>query len=427
MRHNTAVVIPCLNEAPNLEVLLPKIKRILAETRIPAEVYVIDGNSTDETVSTARRLGAHVIPQRGRGYGGAIKTAFEDIDATYLITIDADGSHPPSILKYLYAARHDAEIIIASRWMSQGYAEMPFSRWILSRILNAVFRIVLCLPFFDLSSGYRLYNKRAVANLCLRMTSYAILQEILVRAYCFGYAIKEIPLHYFPRLHGKSHARLWKFGKEYLHSLYHLWVLRNSIASADYDTRAFFSRIPMQRFWQRKRYRILRKYIGDSLRVLDTSCGSSQLLNGMPQIVGMDILPGKLRFMRAPGRSLVQASVYDIPFRNDAFEVVVSSQTIEHIRQDEKIFRELARCVEPGGVLIVGTVDYGSWQWPVIEKLYKLFKPQGYADEHISHYTRASLQQCLSEAGMVVEDVSYILGGEIIVKARKTKPVMVSK
>ncbi len=414
-----AVVIPCLNEAPNLRILLPRVHEVVSAFHLPATVWVVDGGSTDGTPEVAEELGAHVLRQRGRGYGGAIRTAFEDIDAGFLITLDADYSHHPAILKYLYEAREHADIVIASRYVGEGHAEMPLGRAVLSRVLNEVFRRVLSLPVRDISSGYRLYRRDVIANLAPKHETYAVLQEILVKAYCEGFQVREIPFHYLPRKHGKTHARLFRFGVDYLAVLAKMWHLRNGIESGDYDSRAFHSRIPLQRYWQRKRYRILLEFIGEALRVLDTGCGSSQLLNGAPQIIGADVQPRKLRFMRRPGRSLVASSTYALPFPDGAFEVVISSQVIEHIEETPGLFDELARCVEPGGVLILGTPDYGGWQWPLIERLYKLAKPGGYADEHITHYTFDGICKRLEERGFTIEGHRYILGGELIVKARK--------
>ena len=68
---------------------------------------------------------------------------------------------------------------------------------------------------------------------------------------------------------------------------------------------------------------------------------------------------------------------------------------------------------------MLGTVDYGRWQWPLIERAYSIAKPTGYADEHITHYTRETLMARLGRMGLRVEDCRYILGGEIIIKARK--------
>lgn len=414
-----AVVVPCLNEADNLQLLLPQIGAVLQELDIPASVYIVDGGSTDGTPAVAERFGAQVLQQRGTGYGGAIKTAFEDIEATYLITLDADMSHHPAILKYLYAMRHQAEIVIASRYMKQGYGAMPWSRKILSGSLNWGFRHLLDLPVGDLSSGFRLYHRKAVKALNLEFSTYAVLQEILVKAFCEGYKVKEIPFHYLPRRHGKTHARLLRFGRDYLAVLWKMWSLRNSIASADYDNRAFNGLVPLQRYWQRERYRIILGFIGDKLRVLDAGCGSTQILNGAPQIIGLDLQLRKLRFMRRRGRRLVNASTFALPFRDQAFEVVISSEVIEHIEESDALFDELIRCVAPGGILILGTPDYGGWQWPFIEWLYGRLKPSGYAEEHITHYTFERLVQRLERMGLTIEDYKYILGAELIIKARK--------
>jgi len=272
---SVAVVIPCLNEAKNLEILLPRVYEVLRASRIPATVFVVDGGSTDGTQETASRLAATVIPQRGKGYGGAIKTAFESVDAEFIITLDADFSHHPAFIRYLYELSDEAEIVIASRYTDQGYAAMPLFRKILSSVLNGTFRHCLSVPTRDLSSGYRLYHRQAVMGLDLTYHTYAVLQEILVKAYSRGYRVREIPFHYLPRRHGRSHARLLRFGWVYLKALHSLWKLRNSIESADYDTRAFYSKIPLQRWLQRKRYRIILDYIEDRLRVLDTACGST--------------------------------------------------------------------------------------------------------------------------------------------------------
>ena len=414
-----AIVLPCLNEGHNLGYLLPKIKEVIATMAVEAEIYVIDGGSTDDTVDVARSQGVHVLSQRGTGYGGAIRTAFEDIRATWLLTMDADFSHHPVFIKYLYARRNDAEIVIASRYMTQGYGEMPWTRKLLSGSLNWVFGRVLDINIRDLSSGFRLYHRNAIVNLKLQYDTYAVLQEILIKSYSQGYRVIEEPFHYLPRRHGSSHARVFKFGVVYLKALFTLWGLRNSIRSADYDTRAFYSRIPLQRWWQRERYRIIRDFTEDKMRILDSGCGSTQILNAVPQTIGMDVQHNKLRYMRRPARALVNASIFDLPFCDASFEVIISSQVIEHVPESPAIFSEVARCLEPGGIYILGTPDYGRWQWPVIEKLYAFAQPNGYADEHITHYSLQSLQEHLKSHGFEIIAYKYILGAELIIKAQK--------
>ena len=414
-----AIVVPCLDEAENLRTLLPMLKSVADTLDTDAALYVLDGGSKDGTPQVAAEHGVAVLQQRGKGYGGAIRTALEDIDAEYILTLDADFSHPPAFIRYLWAVRDQAEIVIASRYAPQGFGAMPLSRTVLSGLLNVVFRKVLSLDVHDLSSGFRLYRRRAVCKLNLTYDTYAILQEILVKSYCEGYRVREIPFHYRPRKHGSTHARLFQFAVVYLKALRTMRNLRNSIESADYDSRAFFSRIPLQRWWQRRRYRIILDLIGAHMRVLDAGCGSTQMLNGAPQIVGMDLQHKKLRFMRRAGRRLVNASTFDLPFKRESFDVVVSSQVIEHIPEEDQVFEELDRVLAPGGMLIVGTVDYGRPWWPMIEKAYAFFQPRGYADEHITRYTFDKLKQRLEGMGYVLETYRYIMAGEMILQARK--------
>jgi len=422
-----AVAIPCRNEAENLADLLPRLREVLEDLGVPFQIYILDGGSVDATMDVARSHGARVLSAEGPGYGQALRRAFQDIDAPWIATLDPDFSHHPAFLKYLFAQRDRADILIASRYAPGGYARMPWLRRWGSKTLNVLLRTALSVPVRDLSSGFRLYRRKVARRLKLKQDGFAILQESLVKAYCLGYEVREIPFHYQPvrippgrgGLEPGSRRQPVGYALDSLRVLARLWRVRNSIQSADYDSRAFYSRIPLQRWWQRRRYEIILSYVGDRARVLDAGCGSTQILNGAPQMVGMDIRLAKLRFMRRPGRPLVQGSVFDLPFRDGAFEVVVCSQVIEHLPEDPSILRELVRVLEPGGSLILGTPDYGTWKWPLIEKAYGMAQPGGYADEHITHYTREGLTRGLREIGLTIEGCQAIAGAELVIHARK--------
>ena len=416
-----AIMISCPNNPAELERLVGSIHRIVRDFRLPATVHLVDDGRQPEQAHTARALGVPVVAQRGEGYGALIKAAAEGTTCRYLITLDGDGLHPPELLPHLFAGRDRADVVIASRYVPQGFTQMPWWRELGSRAMNRTFRRLLGLPFHDLSSSYRLYRRDLLDRVFPVMSTDAALQEILIKSYCEGYSIAEVPMHYLAtrRRRGRGVSRLVRLGADYVRTFTAMWKLRNSIDSADYDTRAFFSRIPFQRWWQRRRYAIVSDYVGDRARVLDAGCGSTQLLNRFPQAIGMDYSRRKLRFMRRPGRRLVNGSTRHLPFRSGAFDVVISSQVIEHLPADPRIFEELDRCLRPGGTLVLGTVDYGRWQWPLIERLYAVFKPTGYAHEHITHYTHRNLTDIIRGLGMSVEGSRYICGGEVIFKARK--------
>jgi SAM-dependent methyltransferase len=335
------------------------------------------------------------------------------------LTLDADLSHEPAFAAKLWRARTEADIIIASRYVRGGTAFAGTSRVWLSRLLNLWLRRVLSIPVRDLSSGFRLYRREILCNLRLEAQNFEVLEEALVKAYAQGYSVFEVPFTYFPRESGRSHARLLRFGLTLIQASASLWKLRNSIQSADYDDRAFYSLIPIQRYWQRRRHRITTSWARRARRVLDIGCGSSVIIQSLNNAVGMDVSMGKLRFLRRRGIELVRGSAFALPFKDATFDCVISSQVIEHIPYDEALFSEIVRVLQPGGELIIGTPDYATVGWQIIEPLYGALLPGGYHDEHITHYTRESLAAILVRHGLVHEETAYIVGSELIMRFRK--------
>ena len=78
----------------------------------------------------------------------------------------------------------------------------------------------------------------------------------------------------------------------------------------------------------------------------------------------------------------------------------------------------MVRHARPGGYVIVGTPDYATW-WTTIEKIYGAVQPDGYADEHITHYTFDSLKAEVEALGCTFIDHSYVYGAELIMRFRK--------
>lgn len=414
------VAIPALNEGPNLALLLPQLTEVLKQLEIKYEILVVTRHADQLTLDEAHKAGATVIEQTRRGYGGALAAAFQGASGEYVLTMDADLSHRPTFVRDLWAQRHTAEVVIASRYVTGGSASMPRSRYVLSRTLNAFFRFGLDLPVRDLSSGFRLYKLDVLRQQPLNASDFDALEEVLLRAFAGGWRTKEVPFLYAPREHGTSNARLFKFGLAYLRTFWSLWKLRNSILCADYDDRAHDSRIPLQRYWQRQRFAHITDLIRGQGPVLDVGCGSSRIIGALPAgSVGLDVLIRKLRYVRKFSKMLVCGSGFTLPFQDASFPCVLCSQVIEHVPKNSPILDELCRVLKPGGRLVLGTPDYANWEWVITEKLYGMFAPGAYADEHISHYTCAELVRLFENRGFRLEAKRYILRGELILAFRK--------
>ena len=278
---------------------------------------------------------------------------------------------------------------------------------------------MLSVPVRDLSSGYRLYRREVLEQLKIGGRNFEVLEEILVKAYSAGFSITEVPFTYFPRNRGVSHARLVRFGLDLAKSSFKLWKLRNSLESADYDARAFYSLIPMQRYWQRARHHIVTSWARGAGLTLDAGCGSSMIVQSLTNAIAMDYNFSKTRFLHHLGIPAVRASAFALPFKDETFDCVVSSQVIEHIQRDQVLFDEMWRVLRPGGMLIIGTPDYATWQWRTIEPLYGMLMPWAYKDEHVTHYTREDLVSVMERMGFVHEETAYVARAELIMRYRK--------
>ena len=414
------IIIPARNEAKNLAKLLPRIRRVVSSTDINVDIVVVDEQPDPETRMNVEKNECFLLSPYTRGYGGAIIAGINHAQSEFIITMDADFSHSPDFLIDLWRARHSADIIIASRYVPGGKAIMPLSRLLLSKIINVVFSRGLDLSVRDMSSGFRLYRTKPIKNLNLIRDDFDIQQEILVKTLAKGYIVREIPFTYQPRRHGSSHARVFRFGISYLKTFSSLWLLRNSIHSADYDDRAYDSWVIIQRYWQRQRYKHIVQLSKEYNRIIDIGCGSSRILEALtPDSVGLDIQLRKLRYARKFLPDLIQGSALELPVKTGYFSCVICSQVIEHI-EGQDVLSELDRILKDGGRLILGTPDYGNWQWRFTEWFYGKLLPQAYADEHITHYTRDRLiKEFVEERGYSLQAIRYILQGELILALQK--------
>ncbi|MBI2332730.1 MAG: methyltransferase domain-containing protein [Chloroflexi bacterium] len=413
-----SIIIPAVGKTQVDEGALSQIRVALASLSIRFEILVV----TSRPNQTVHVGDAEVVSISSHGYGNALQAGFERAVGEFIVVMDVDQKDPARFLRDLWDARATADVVIASRYVSGGKTHMPFLRTFFSRALNVVFSRGLDFQIRDMSCGFRLYKAQIVKNLTLVCTDYDILQEILVSVLMEGYHIREIPFEYHAADGEEVFLRIARFGMAYLKTFARLWKLRNSIASADYDARAYNSLMPPQRYWQRQRYKHITGLLKDQGKCLDVGCGSSRIIGKLPAgSIAVDILHRKLRYVRRYEKMRAQASLFNLPVESGAFPCVLCSQVVEHIPRPGAM-DELDRVLQPGGFLILGTPDYAKWQWIVIEWLYKVILPQAYADEHITHYTCKELvDEFVGKRGYQLIARHYILQGELILGLRKSQ------
>ncbi len=224
---DVSVLILALNEAENIPILLTRLHQQLKAMGVSYEIVVIDGHSQDNTKILAQQNGARVELQEQLGYGFALKQGIKTCCGEYVLGIDADLSHEPLFIPDMWKARKDADLVIASRFISNkaSFESSPY-RVAISKAGNMLFKCILSLPVKDLSSGFRLYRSEVIKGIDLEGRNFDILPEILVKMYSAGYKILEIPFSYKPRTSGRSNFKLIAFFCSYMRTMWQMRCIR---------------------------------------------------------------------------------------------------------------------------------------------------------------------------------------------------------
>jgi len=196
--------------------LITAVVALSAHQLFSLRVIVVDDGSTDgtgeELVALQRAVAVLDVVQHpsNRGFARALKTGIaeacrQQCDAA--VFMDSDLSHRPQDLTRLVAAiAAGADLALGSRFVPGGGMDgVPWWRVLISRTGNAFGRIVLGLPFRDLTTGYRAVRRAVLESIVLGEDSFTIQLESVVKAVAAGFTVVEVPIVIGRRCHGASH------------------------------------------------------------------------------------------------------------------------------------------------------------------------------------------------------------------------------
>ena len=205
-----SLVIPVRNEARNIGWVLEQI------ADEATEIILVDGDSTDVTIVTARRSrpDIRVVPQQGPGKGSALRTGFLAATGDIVIMMDADGSMSPSeIPHYVHFLANGYDFVKGSRFISGGSSlDITWFRRLGNRFLLGVFNSLYQGHLTDLCYGFCAFDRRYLEHLHLSSTGFEIEAEMTVRAMQAGLRIAEVPSVELPRRSGASNLHAIRDG-----------------------------------------------------------------------------------------------------------------------------------------------------------------------------------------------------------------------
>ncbi len=215
-----SVVIPCLNEAENIEHCVVRSREVLADSRIDGEVIVVDNNSTDGSGEIASRSGAIVIRERRPGYGAAYLAGLEAARGEYIVMLDADLTYDfEEIPRFLKEMEKGAEMVIGDRMDNIKPGAMPWlHRYVGNPLLTGILNLFFSTGVTDAHCGMRAVRREVLERLDLRTTGMEFASEMVIRASKENLRIAQIPIEYHPR-GGESKLSSFRDGWRHLRFL----------------------------------------------------------------------------------------------------------------------------------------------------------------------------------------------------------------
>jgi glycosyltransferase involved in cell wall biosynthesis len=230
-----SVVIPCLNEAENIELCVRTALEALASSGIDGEVLVVDNASEDDSAALAAAAGARVVHEPRRGYGSAYLAGFAAAHGRYIVMADADLTYDfNEIPRFVAALEEGAELVMGDRMDNIHPGAMPWlHRYVGNPILTGLLNMFFRTGVNDAHCGMRALRTDVLPRLDLRTTGMEFASEMVIRAAKENLRIAEFPIEYHPR-GGESKLSSFRDGWRHLrfllvHSPTHLFILPGAL------------------------------------------------------------------------------------------------------------------------------------------------------------------------------------------------------
>ncbi len=228
---NTAealVVIPAFNEEQDLGGVIRQIKELNE-----FDVLVVNDGSTDRTAEVAcdaqatvlnlsQQLGAWGALQTGLRY--ALRNGYK-----YVLTMDADGQHEAVWIWEMFqpVISGDADVSIGS-CVRRGSRARKLA-WVLLKAASG-------LTMQDITSGFRVYNERAIRVLSGRQATLLDYQDVgvLVQLNNAGLRLTDVPVTMLPRSSGTSRVyHSWLVVASYMFQTLLLGISKRKVRNRD--------------------------------------------------------------------------------------------------------------------------------------------------------------------------------------------------
>lgn len=206
------IIIPAYNEAENIE----RVVNNLIENYPQYDYIIINDGSTDATEEICKENGYQVLNLPiNMGIGGAVQTGYcyaRDNGYDAAVQIDGDGQHDVSFLESMleFLETKQADVVIGSRFMEKEGFQSSQLRRVGIKFLSVLGWILTGNMVKDITSGYRVVNRRFIRVFSEDYPADYPEPEAMVIAAVHGGRIVEYPVVMRERENGESSITLKK-------------------------------------------------------------------------------------------------------------------------------------------------------------------------------------------------------------------------
>ena len=203
-----SIVVPCFNEARNVESAINEIQECLDRTGLEGEIIVVNDGSTDNTLAVIKKI--ETVDRRvlvlnketnegmGKGFWDGVKVARNP----FVVLVPGDGENDVSeILSFYFLVQH-VDIVVP-------YIHNADVRHIGRRVVSSLYRLIINLSFgtsLNYTNGTVIYNRDALSTVKLNSSGFFYQTELLVKLIRKGFLYAEVPHSLSGRKGGRSTA-----------------------------------------------------------------------------------------------------------------------------------------------------------------------------------------------------------------------------
>jgi len=154
----------------------------------------------------------------------------------------------------------------------------------------------------------------------------------------------------------------------------------------------------------------LKKNLYENSKILDVGCSSgiltAEVSKLLPQskVTGLDCYKAAIDFANSkyPHLTFVMADAHQLPFKNKVFDLVICTETLEHLVDPERALLEIKRVLKNNGFVII-SMDSGNLLFRLVWYFWTKTRGRVWQNAHLHNFNAEILEKLILKTGFKIK------------------------